>query len=137
MATGLYIEPKTAVSPPNLGILTIFRDLHVSQRLTSPKSPRETPSPTSPGPGRPPFLTPAATSDASGVIPTRPAQPRRALHGLRRRALRSPNASVAASAGAPVADGNAPSHPLKHLSRGMGHLSVIMKRHDTKDRMKP
>lgn len=105
LATGLYIEPKTAVSPPNLGILTIFGDLHVSQRPTSSKSPRETPFPTSPRPVSPPSSPPTspptrlaqsqrarhspdapstASADASGTVPTHPPQPPRARRGPRR-----------------------------------------------------
>lgn len=80
--------------------------------------------------------------NAPGTAPMCSPRPRRARH--------SPDEPSTASAGAPFAaptrpaqpqraraGGNASSHPLKHLSRGMGHLSVIMKRHDTKDRMKP
>lgn len=142
LATGLYIESRTAASPPNLGILTIFEDLHVSQRPTSSKSPRETPFPTSPRPVSPlPHPRRALrrvwrNPNAPGTAPTSPPRPPPTRPAQSRRTLRSPHAPVAAP-DARVADGNSSSHPLKHLSRGMGRLSVIMKRHDTKDRMKP
>ena len=136
LATGLYIEPKTAVSPPDLDILTIF-----SGTFTSPNAQRAPNRPAKPLSRPPPGLSAPLphprralrrvwrNPNAPGTAPTSPPRPPPTRPAQSRRTLRSPHA--------PVADRNASSHPLKHLSRGMGRLSVIMKRHDTKDRMKP